>query len=633
MNILITGGLGYLGGRIADYLKTKEPHINIFLATRDIKNIPLWTKRFTVLQMNLLDEKSISKCLVDSAADIIIHLAALNEIDSAQNPELAHRVNTEGTRKLLEFALKEGIKKFIYFSTFHVYDKSCGPFISEKTPTHPFRPYATTHFAAERIVESFRDKGIDTLIFRLSNGYGYPMDKDINRWTLVVNDLCRQAVVTHNIILKSSGRQCRDFITLHDVARAVHHFLSVIPDSWGDGLYNLGCGQSISVLEMAKRIAELYQKKYGSGEVEIKKKIGDDNFNTESFTFNIDKLKNTGFQLEGNMENEIMRTMNVSEKFLEDPLVSVIMPTYNHAQFIGDAVTSVLNQSYYNIELVIVDNYSQDSTEDIVKSFFDPRVKYYKFSNNGIIAASRNFGIRKSKGEFVAFLDSDDMWFGDKLVIQMKCMKESPEVSLVSCSLRIKSTNKNYDGKVFPGNEKTQTNNFYKRLQDFNFIAASSVLINKNALNNIGYFDEDPEIVSAEDWDLWLRIARKYRIAITAETLGVYRMHSLNQIKDYRRLQRALRVVNKHLREGWITQSQADRTTAILFLREGWFCSTSDIRIFRSSFREALNFSKGDIRIYCISLVGLLLSVFPFLCSFIQKKSLCRKIANVFFNS
>ena len=99
----------------------------------------------------------------------------------------------------------------------------------------------------------------------------------------------------------------------------------------------------------------------------------------------------------------------------EQSLVSVVMPTYNHAQYIGEAITSVLNQDYQNLELIIVDNFSEDNTEAIVNGFNDQRIQYYQFANNGIIAASRNYGITKASGEFIAFLDSDDIWKEGKL--------------------------------------------------------------------------------------------------------------------------------------------------------------------------------------------------------------------------
>ena len=155
---------------------------------------------------------------------------------------------------------------------------------------------------------------MDTLILRLSNGFGYPMDTGIDRWTLVFNDLCRQAVTSEKMVLKSSGKQHRDFISLHDVSAAVEHFLFRVRGQWKDGLYNLGGDGSLSIVEAAKTIARVYEKKYDKRiPIEIAGK--DDEGSCNSAHFNIDKLKATGFQLTGDMEIEIEQTLSLCETF------------------------------------------------------------------------------------------------------------------------------------------------------------------------------------------------------------------------------------------------------------------------------------------------------------------------------
>ncbi len=320
MKILITGGLGYIGGRIASYLKEKAPKFRIFLTTRDKnRELPSWTEKFIVLQMNLLDENSIDNCLSNKDIDVIIHLAALNEIDSMKDPALALEVNTQGTYKLLSVANANGINRFVYFSTFHVYGKVSGSVITEETPTMPFHPYAITHRAAENLVSFFNHyHKMKTVIFRLSNGYGYPMDKDIDRWTLVFNDLCRQAVTSGRIVLKSSGKQHRDFISLHDVARAVYHFLYAVPDIWGNGFYNIGGNCSMSILDVAEKISDIYKTKYKKEILEIKTEQKDSgSITSKPVKYSIEKIAKTGFALKGDMISEIERTMNVCEGFVE----------------------------------------------------------------------------------------------------------------------------------------------------------------------------------------------------------------------------------------------------------------------------------------------------------------------------
>jgi UDP-glucose 4-epimerase len=314
LKILITGGLGYLGGRIADSLKKNHPESTIILGTsRKISEASDWAKAFHIVPLNILDPASIEKAILDDI-HVIVHLAALNENDSFNNIESAWKTNTLGTQALLSAADQKKIQKFIYFSTFHVYG-DCQGEITEDSPTWPHHPYAATHRAAEDMVRFYqRYKDMETLTLRLSNGFGYPMDSEVNRWTLIFNDLCRQAMTSGEMVIKSSGKQYRDFVALHDVAAAVDHFLFISSEKWDDGLFNLGGDCSFSILEVAKTIATVYEQKYGKPvPIQI---MGKDNGECHSpVHFNIDKLKKTGFRLTGNMEKEIEQTLSLCEKF------------------------------------------------------------------------------------------------------------------------------------------------------------------------------------------------------------------------------------------------------------------------------------------------------------------------------
>ena len=144
------------------------------------------------------------------------------------------------------------------------------------------------------------------------------MDKDINRWTLVFNDLCRQAVTSCRIVLKSSGKQHRDFISLYDVARAVYHFLFAVPDKWGDGLYNLGGNCSMSILDVAEKISDVYRNKYNKEMQEIKTgQDGSSSITREPVKYSVEKIAGTGFTLKGNMISEIEKTMELCEEFIK----------------------------------------------------------------------------------------------------------------------------------------------------------------------------------------------------------------------------------------------------------------------------------------------------------------------------
>lgn len=201
--------------------------------------------------------------------------------------------------------------------------------------------------------------------------------------------------------------------------------------------------------------------------------------------------------------------------------VSIILPTFNREKLITETIESILNQTYKDFELIIVDNYSEDKTEDIVKSFNDNRIKYFKNQNNGIIAVNRNFGFSKSTGDFIAFCDSDDLWFPTKLEKQLNEFNKNPNVGLV-CSSGITFNEKGTIGKI---EDTSLTNISFEKLLFHNYVINSSAIVKKNVFDNIGLLDEDPNIIAVEDYELWLRIAKKYEVIRLNEPLVKYRIH------------------------------------------------------------------------------------------------------------
>ena len=209
-------------------------------------------------------------------------------------------------------------------------------------------------------------------------------------------------------------------------------------------------------------------------------------------------------------------------------LVSVIMPTYNHARFIGKAVESVLGQSYPDLELIVVDNHSKDATEEIVRSFGDARVKYVKFFNNGVIAASRNHGLRLAGGEFSAFIDSDDLWLPAKLEKQAAALGSDPGAAMVYSRYRT-IAGETVSGPVLPKDGRCPGGEIFRDIYLRHFIACSGVLVRREVLDRTGFFDEAPALTAAEDTDLWLRVAAEGRILCASEEpLFLYRVHAGN---------------------------------------------------------------------------------------------------------
>lgn len=231
--------------------------------------------------------------------------------------------------------------------------------------------------------------------------------------------------------------------------------------------------------------------------------------------------------------------------------VSVVMPTYNHARYIRQAIASVLAQTYRELELIVVDNHSTDGTEERIRLFDDGRIRYFQFSNNGVIAASRNFGAAQARGEFVAFLDSDDVWVRDKVTKQMAMLADS-KIALIATAAWLLNENE-VRGRTFVGMSPRGFRDYtYEDLIQNNAVHTSSALVRRAAFIEVAGFDESRSLICVEDYDLWLRIARAGTVRVLGEPLIYYRMHrdaGRNRVEE---AERALRVIEKHVRLGYL---------------------------------------------------------------------------------
>lgn len=305
--VLITGAFGYLGGRIAQQL-SRDSEVFLFLGSRSAaRRAPEWVARGKEVQMDFSSTSSLGNACRD--IDIVIHLAAPNEIQSASHPDEAIEMNGCGTRRLVDAAGANGVSRFIYVSTIHVYGSPLAGTITEDRLPRPSHPYSITHRVAEDFVLAAHDRAMLTgIVLRLSNSFGAPLRPDIDRWTLVVNDLCRQAITTHALTLKTPGTQKRDFITLEDAARAVGHMTRIPAAQCGDGVFNLGGEFSPSIRDMAGLIARRCEAVFGfMPEIKHPEALPGDI--AGNIDYRIDKLKGTGFSLLKNIEEEIDATL------------------------------------------------------------------------------------------------------------------------------------------------------------------------------------------------------------------------------------------------------------------------------------------------------------------------------------
>lgn len=200
------------------------------------------------------------------------------------------------------------------------------------------------------------------------------------------------------------------------------------------------------------------------------------------------------------------------------PRVSVIIPTYNGARTLGRAISSVLNQTYGDFELIIVDDGSTDGTSAVVNAIHGDRVKYIRHRVNKGVSAARNTGINEAKGELIGFLDSDDEWLPNKLQKQVdKFDSASARVGLVYGSFLI------VDDKtkaVILHEKATKTGYVYLDQLKANVVGSATPVVRKECFHKVGLFDEDLRV--GEDWDMWLRVAEQYEFDCVPDVIAKY---------------------------------------------------------------------------------------------------------------
>jgi glycosyltransferase involved in cell wall biosynthesis len=223
-------------------------------------------------------------------------------------------------------------------------------------------------------------------------------------------------------------------------------------------------------------------------------------------------------------------------------LVSVVIPVHNAETYLNAALESVFAQTYSPIEVIAVDDGSQDRSVDILRRYSD-RVVLVRQPNRGA-AAARNRGVQEARGKWIAFLDADDLWSPSKLQRQLDvrgdrrwCYTDSIFVGGVNHGRRDSEFNRKYDGRVL------------ERLVCNNFLCTSSVLIQREVYLNAGGFSENLRYV--EDWGLWIRLASVHEIAYVDEPLVKYRIHSSSASRITRKtLPEHLKVIDRAFAKG-----------------------------------------------------------------------------------
>jgi len=204
----------------------------------------------------------------------------------------------------------------------------------------------------------------------------------------------------------------------------------------------------------------------------------------------------------------------------KNPTVSVIIPTYNRAHLVGRAIQSVLNQTYQDFELIVVDDGSKDSTEKVIKEFQqkDNRIIYLKHDQNKGGSAARNTGIKASRGEYIAFLDSDDLWLPEKLKVEINILENGKKFIICSTGYNFIDQRNN---KIIGYSKIKRKVISQKNVLNANCITTNDFTAIKEKVIEIGGFDE--KLPARQDWDFWIRIT----------SLGMGYQDSLNLVNKY----------------------------------------------------------------------------------------------------
>lgn len=223
---------------------------------------------------------------------------------------------------------------------------------------------------------------------------------------------------------------------------------------------------------------------------------------------------------------------------------SVIIPTYNMADHLMRSVKSVLRQNFKNFEIIIVDNYSNDNTKKKIKNLKNNKIKFFQINNKGVIGKSRNLGIKKSKGEWIAFLDADDEWFSNKLKIIKKKIEEY-NFDYISNSEIVKTTNNNTKKIWHYGSSRK---NCYENFLRYGSVFSTSASVIKKSflINNRILFSEKKIFSSFEDYDFFLNIAFKEgSFYFLKDVLGRHLFHNQSTTLKKKNYDQSLKLVIK----------------------------------------------------------------------------------------
>jgi glycosyltransferase involved in cell wall biosynthesis len=249
------------------------------------------------------------------------------------------------------------------------------------------------------------------------------------------------------------------------------------------------------------------------------------------------------------------------------PKVTVVIPAYNAMRYLPETMETALAQTFTDFEVLVVNDGSTDHTAEWVSQVTDPRVRIVSQENKGL-AGARNTGIAHAKGEYIAYLDADDLWEPTKLEKQVRCLDENPEVGLVYTWTALADQDGKSTGRVISSHAE---GNVWQELIEFNMVCCGSTpLIRRSCFDVVGLFS--PDVSPSDDWDMWLRIANKFSFGVVKEALIRYRQHPSNSSKNFQLMLDTSRTLIERTFASAPTESLylRNRSYGSIYLYLGW---------------------------------------------------------------
>jgi len=299
--VLVTGGSGYIGARLCMHLANQGYAVTPLCYSK-IPTDEIWVSKMDSILLGDIRDDNFMQKVSEYHYDVVVHLISLDHHQSNGNPSFVSSVNITPVWSLLNLFSKQGLGKFIYFSTAQVYGMLKDEMVTESKELETQNSYGLTHNIGEVICEHYtRTTAVDCCVVRLSNSFGAPLFEENNCWWLVLNDLCRMAYMQKEIVLQSDGTPLRDFIHGWDVCRGVE---TIIETSEKHMIYNLSSGTTLSIIEIAEKIKAVFVSRYG---IELQISAAERKNKTETKRYQLDNslIRSIGFEPNWSLEDGI----------------------------------------------------------------------------------------------------------------------------------------------------------------------------------------------------------------------------------------------------------------------------------------------------------------------------------------